>query len=323
MNAIGALQSVEPPVGWAAQPAPAACTHGRIGDFLDGFSVEVTPGEAARVESFADLLPAGSAVYIAFLPGSDFGRVVETAARLSAQGMVPVPHIAARNTPDAAWLNEQLARLQGEAGVDQVLLIGGGASRPVGDFDRSVQILRTGLLDAHGITRIGVAGHPEGSSDIAALALAWALAEKNLLAETSDARFHIVTQFCFEAAPVIAWDRAIRAAGNQLPIMVGLPGCATWKTLMRYAGICGVGASAAALARQTRRFGRLAATATPDRLVADLARHRAEEPESAIQGAHFFPFGALARTAAWARAAGQGQLRIKPRNKGFVVVGFD
>ena len=43
---------------------------------------------------------------------------------------------------------------------------------------------------------------------------------------------YIVTQFCFEAAPVIAWDKRIQAEGNRLPVYIGLPGLASLKALI-------------------------------------------------------------------------------------------
>lgn len=293
-----------------------------IAVFLADFSLELTPGEAARTATFGDHLRPGTKVYITFVPGSDFARVIATARRLRDQGMVPVPHLAARSTPNRRWLEDNLKRLTREAGVDEVLVIGGGVARPVGDYRSTIDILQTGLLDKYGIAGIGVAGHPEGSKDIAAADLAAALTEKNALARLSDARFYIVTQFCFEAAPVIAWDKAIRAAGNRLPIHIGLPGCATLGTLIRYAAFCGVGASIGVLTRQARRISRLARTATPDRLVLELAHYQATDPECVIRRAHFFPFGALERTATWAYGARDRQVMPTSAGDGFDVAGF-
>ncbi len=308
------------------QTNPEAPVRDRTADwiaaFLAGFSIELTPGEAARTAAFGDHLRPGTKVYITFVPGSDFDRVIATARRLRDHGMVPVPHLAARSTPNRRWLDDNLKRLAWEAGVDEVLVVGGGGARPVGDYQSTVELLQTGLFDTHGITRIGVAGHPEGSKDIGGADLAAALADKNALARRSDARFYILTQFCFQAAPVIAWDKAIRAAGNRLPIHVGLPGCATLKTLIRYAAICGVGASIGMLSSQARRISRLVKTATPDRLVLDLAHYQATDPDCGIQCAHFFPFGALERTATWAYGARDGQVSPTPAGGGFDVAGF-
>ena len=331
MNLLNSLHEAALPGDVAAETAgawtppltEADAAVGQISDFLFDFSVETTPGEVSKTESFGAYLPPATRVYIAFIPGTDYGRVVEAAKRLRHDGMVPVPHVAARSTPNAAWLDEQLARLTGEAGVDQVLVVGGGVDRPIGDFDNSMQVLQTGLLEKHGIGRIGLAAHPEGSQEIGDAGVSKALADKNAYAEQSEATFYLVTQFCFEAAPIIAWDKTIREAGNRLPVHIGLPVCATLKTLIRYAALCGVGNSARVLSKQAMRISRLAKTATPDKLVLDLARHRAENPDCGIRHAHFFPFGALERTASWARAGADGNLAIRPKGKGFTVAGFD
>ena len=54
-------------------------------------------------------------------------------------------------------------------------------------INSSMQVMETGLLDRHGIRRIGVAGHPEGSPDIPDRAVAAAIAWKNAFAERTDA----------------------------------------------------------------------------------------------------------------------------------------
>ena len=134
-------------------------------------------------------------------------------------------------------------------GVEDVVALGGAVNRPVGEYESSMQLLETGLFDKHGIKRIGVAGHPEGSPDISDKGLAEALTWKNAFAERSDAYVYLATQFCFEAAPIIAWDQAIREAGNRLPIHIGIPGLATLKTLINHAKACGIGPSMRVLTR--------------------------------------------------------------------------
>src|SRR3546814_17359776 len=84
-------------------------------------------------------------------------------------------------------------------------------------------ILETGLFDKHGVETIGVAGHPEGSPDLAPAALEAALAWKNAFAERSDAQFYIAPPFCSEADPIIAWYKALRPAGTRLPAPPALP----------------------------------------------------------------------------------------------------
>jgi len=292
-------------------------TREQVVSLLSGFSVEVTPASAAKVEDFSAHLAPGTTVNVTFLPGSDTADTVSTCARLRAEGFNPVPHIAARSIRDAAHLEAYLDALASRAAVTEALVIGGGVDRPVGAYDNSMQILSSGLLETYGVTRIGVAGHPEGSPDIDGAAVAAALAEKNAWARDSDAEVYIETQFCFEADTIVDWERRIRADGNQLPIHIGLPGLATLKTLIKFAQMSGVGPSIRVLTRQARNIAKLLVVQEPDRVVAGLAKAVADDPSSLLRHVHFYPFGGLAKTAAWVNAAAAG--RITPNSDG----GFD
>ena len=288
-------------------------------DFLAGFTVETTPGASAKTPDYRDHLRPGATVAITFLPGSDFADTIVTAKRLKAEGFDPAPHFAARSVPSRAAFADYLKRLQGEVGVTQVVALGGAVGEPLGPFDSSMQLLETGLFDKYGIETIGVAGHPEGSPDISDTALEEALAWKNAFARRSDARFYIATQFCFEAAPVIAWDKAIRAGGNGLPIHIGVPGLATLKTLINHAKACGIGPSMRFLTRQARNVAKLMTVSTPDRFLLDLARYKASDPDCGIAKAHIYPLGGLRRSAKWSYAVVDGAFEFKRDAKGFTV----
>ncbi len=58
----------------------------------------------------------------------------------------------------------------------------------------------------------------------------------------------IATQFAFDADAVLAWLDALRARGISVPVLVGVPARPASR-LLRYATMCGVGASASMLAR--------------------------------------------------------------------------
>ncbi len=286
---------------------------------LEKFSTETTPVGATKIASFRDHLRPGTSVFITFLPGSDFSGTVATARRLRNEGFNPVPHLAARSIPSVRFLEEGLSQLSGEAGVTEALLIGGAISKPVGVFDNSMQVLETGLLDRHGFQRIGVAGHPEGSPDIRREDVAAALAWKNAFARRTGADLYIVTQFCFEAAPVIAWDRMIQAEGNRLPIRIGIPGLASVKTLLNYARMCGIGPSMNFLTRQARNVTKLLTLTAPDRLLADLAAYRLNDSRCGIVGCHIYPLGGLEKSARWMQATVEGRFSLSPQGNGFSV----
>ena len=146
-----------------------------------------------------------------------------------------------------------------------------------------------------------------------------ALGWKNAFAERTGASMYIVTQFCFEATPVIAWDRRIQAEGNRLPVYIGIPGLASLKALIGHAKACGVGPSMRFLTRQARNVTKLLNVTAPDRLVAGLAAYRATDPQCGIRGVHVYPLGGLKKSARWAQAVVDGRFEMREDGKGFEV----
>ena len=284
-----------------------------------GWSIEVTPAGAAKIGSFAACLSPGTTVNVTFLPGSDPLDTVVVAKRLHNEGMNAVPHLAARSLKDNDQLEALLVAYRAEAGVDEVLVIGGGVDHPVGVFDNSLQVLETGLLQKHGIRRVGVAGHPEGSPDIGKTEIAEALAAKNALAKRDGLEMYIETQFCFEAAFVFEWEKNVRAAGNELPIRIGIPGPASIKTLFRFAQISGIGPSMRFISKQARNVAKLMTVQSPHLLLSDLAQGMASDPDCLIDHIHFYPFGGFAKTAIYAEAIAFGNVHLLPKG-GFDII---
>jgi methylenetetrahydrofolate reductase (NADPH) len=189
----------------------------------------------------------------------------------------------------------------------------------VGEITDTMQLLATGLLDKHGIKKIGIAGHPEGSPDIPDEAIKQALAWKNDFAKRTDAEMYVVTQFCFESEPIIEWDRRIQAEGNRLPVHIGIPGLATVKTLMAHARACGIGPSMRFITRQAMNVAKLLTVSAPDQLVAELAAYKASDPRCGIQSAHVFPLGGLKKSADWAYAIADGNFAFDAKSGGFCI----
>ena len=286
----------------------------------EGWSIEVTPAGATKIDSFAACLLPGTTVNVTFLPGSDPMETVAVAKRLHNEGMNAVPHLAARSLKDLIKLIRCLPSYRAEAGVDEVLIIGGGVDQPVGAFDNSLQILETGLLQKHGIRRVGVAGHPEGSPDISQIEIAESLGAKNALAKREGLEMYIETQFCFEAPIVLEWEKSVRAAGNELPIRIGIPGPATIKTLFRFAQISGIGPSMRFISKQARNVAKLMTVQSPHLLLSDLAQGMADDSDCLIEHFHFYPFGGFAKTAIYANAIASGSIQLLPKG-GFDVIG--
>ena len=278
--------------------------------FLHNTSLEVTPGGAKKIEDFRTMLRPGTTVFVTFLPGSDIADTVATVKRLFAEGMKPVPHFAARSIPNLKFFEDTLKIMQAEAQVDEALLIGGGVTNPVGDFSSSMEVLRTDLFQKYGIKKLGVAGHPEGSPDIKPEAVTEALLEKNKYAKEHGIEMYITTQFCFEAEPIIAWDKRIRAEGNELPIHIGIPGLATIKTLLAHATACGIGPSMRIITRQAANFAKLLTTRMPDKITRDLANYQANDPACGITQCHLYPLGGLAKSSKWLYAVMDGKFQL-------------
>ena len=122
------------------------------------WSIEVTPTGATKIESFRDCLNEGTTVNVTFLPGTDPADTIAVCERLHNDGMKPVPHLAARSLRNADQLDELLTAYTSRCGVEEVLCIGGGVDDPVGDFTATMEVLKTGLIQKHGIRHIGEIG---------------------------------------------------------------------------------------------------------------------------------------------------------------------
>lgn len=300
--------------------ATADETKQQIVDLVQDFTVETTPGSAAKIPDYRDHLRPGTRVAVTFLPGSDFADTVATAKRLQEEGFQPMPHFAARSIPSREALEDYLKALAEVTELRHVVALAGAVDKPLGPFESSMAILETGLFDKYGVETIGVAGHPEGSPDISPQALREALKWKNAFAERTDAKLYIATQFCFEAAPIIAWDKAMQAEGNRLPIHIGVPGLATIKTLIAHAKACGVGPSMRFLTRQARNVAKLMSVNAPDKLLLDLARYKAYDPDCGIARVHVYPLGGLRRSTAWTYAVADGDFEVNAKGDGFKVL---
>ena len=280
-----------------AAPASSAA---ELEAFLQGYSIEVMPRTAEKVEDFRAILPKCTRVYVAHIEGTPIEDMVATAKRIAGEGFDVMPHFPARIIKDKATLADWIARYQGEANVRQALLLAGGVTTPHGDYHSSMQLLESGLFD--GFDRLHVAGHPEGNKDIdkdGDAVIMQALAWKQAFANTSDAKFAIATQFCFEADPVIAWANKLAEAGISMPIHIGIAGPAKLQTLIKFAIACGVGPSLRVLQKRAMDVTKLLLPYEPTEVAGALAAHKAATPGFNIEQVHFFPLGGIKTNAQW------------------------
>jgi hypothetical protein len=161
-------------------------------------------------------------------------------------------------------------------------------------------------------------------------------------------RVYLETQFFFEAAPILEWERRTTVEeGNRLPVRLGIAGPTSIKGLIKFAAMSGVGASARVLRQQAGKLFQLTQTKAPDAVIAGLAaavgNHHdaiaagtlptpAGAPQtpvsvggdpaplpSMLEGFHFYSFAGVATTAQWACGAANGDFVLGHGDETFTV----
>ena len=249
--------------------------------FIEGYSIEVTPRSAANIESFKDVLPQNTRVYIAHIEHEDIKAMVNTAKKINEEGFHAMPHFPARVIKNAAELNDWISMYQNDAGVNEALLLAGGLSKPFGDFESSIELIESGKFDHAGFKRLHIAGHPEGNKDIdpdgGVTHVTQALSWKQEFSKRTDASMAITTQFCFDAQAVKHWADNIKLNGIDIPIHIGIAGPAKLQTLIKFSIECGVGASMKILTKRAKDITKLLLPYKPTQILSDLAKYKAQD----------------------------------------------
>jgi methylenetetrahydrofolate reductase (NADPH) len=259
-------------------------------DALSSLRYEVVPVSSVHEE--ARLLPVSAQVTITCSPKMGIERTVVVAEELASAGFRPIPHLAARQIRDRVHLSE-IARRLDIAGIDDVMLLGGDLSPPVGIYQSSLELLRSIRDLGVSFSQIGVAGYPEGHPLLSPTDLLHALQAKTSFAT------YIVTQMCFTAEPIRDWIVEIRSYGVELPVYVGVPGRVSQKRLMAMAARVGVGDSLRFLRRNPSSLLRmmLSYEYDPWHLIRDLTPLLSAE--GGIAGFHVYTFNAIGSTERW------------------------
>lgn len=288
-------------------------------EFVRAASTEISTHDEELLPVLANKLPAGMPVYVAHTPKATLDDVVRVAIKAQSLGFRASPHIVARRTASEQALRAALREMT-DAGIDQVLLVAGDLEQPLGQFTSTLEIIDTGLLEASGIRRVGVAGHPEGHRSIGPSGLLAALRHKQEFARRTGLKVHIVTQFGFNPEAICAWDRRLTEEGITLPVHVGIAGPTPLPKLIKFAMHCGVGASMHSLMKNMSAMANLARLATtPDEMLLGLIRGRAGYSGSRLVQPHFYAFGGTVATATWLRAVADGSFTVEPDGRKFVV----
>ena len=277
--------------------------------FLNNFSIEVMPRTAAKIESFNDILPKNTRIYIAHIEGVPIQEMISTAKRIQSEGFAVIPHFPARIIENKVILEDWIKAYQEEANIDQALILAGGVDKPHGIFENSMQLVETELFNKYNFKNLYFAGHPEGNKDIdpdgtkknVNDALVW----KQKMNERTDINLALTTQFCFDSKPVIKWANELNKNGINIPIHIGVAGPAKLQTLIKFSIACGVGASLKVLHKRAKDIKKLLLPFEPNEFLETLALHKKNNPDFNITNIHFFPLGGIKTTSNWIKNAMQ------------------
>ncbi len=288
----------------------------RVVGFMRAASIEITPPEAKHLPALRALLPAASAIYVSHVPSATLMQVVKTALAVQAAGFQATPHLVARRISYPETLRSALAELVAH-GVEQVLLVAGDTEHPAGEFESTLDVLESGLIERSGIKRIGVAGYPEGQRGIGHTMLGNALQAKQRFADRTGLPVFIVTQFGFNGNALRDWEPELDRIEVRLPIRAGIAGPAPLPKLIKFAMRCGIGASLRTVMRNLSAVSGIAELATtPEQHVMRLMRL----PSSTrVIAPHFFCFGGALETARWINQVVEGHFSIGPGEEKFLL----
>ena len=299
----------------AAHEAPL---RERIASFVGAASVEITPSEERHLAALRDFLPAHSAIYISQVPTATLAQVVKTALAVQAAGFQATPHLVARRINYPETLRSALAELVAH-GIEQVLLVAGDTEHPVGEYENTLDVLASGLIEKSGIKRIGVAGYPEGQRGIGHTMLGNALVSKQAFAERTGLPLFIVTQFSFNGNALRDWEPELARIGVQLPIRAGIAGPTPLSKLIKICDALWGSAplSCAAVMRNLSAVSGIAELATtPEQHEMRLM----QLPGSTrVIAPHFFCFGGALETAQWIKQVALGHFAIDPAENTLLV----
>ena len=163
----------------------------------------------------------------------------------------------------------------------------------------SLSLLKSGVVADAGIREVAFAGFPEGHPTIDADTMIDALDAKIALAQAQGLGVRVITQFSFAPARILDFCVWLHRRAPNVPVYVGIPGPTSPTALLRFATICGVGASFRAMTNQGMGAVRLLTHTDPGEQLAMVAAHQRGNPHTNIVGVHLFSFGGVAKTAAW------------------------
>ncbi len=269
-------------------------------------TIETSTRNVADIHEYGRWIEPGTEVFVAWVPGMPYRHLISISRLLRREGFVPVPHVVARRLASDVQARDLFAGLRAEADVDRVLLVGGDDAQSAGPFATTLSILQSGIPGNGGIRRVFLGGFPEGHPHVGEDVVKASLDARMAWAADTGMELSLVSQFCFDGDAMYRWISALRLRGVSLPVRIGLAGPATLRALLRYAALCGIGASARMLRGRELALTRLAIEEGPEQVAHRFASLQATIPVEGGDGFHLFSFGGVEAPARWRRSMAEG-----------------
>jgi methylenetetrahydrofolate reductase (NADPH) len=264
---------------------------------VDGeVSIELAPDQVRDFQPDPTMLPLGSRIFLPHLQGKPLTSQLDAARHLIDMNYRPVPHFGARNFEHV----DDFVRMVSEHsrnGVVEGLFLGGNPEVASGPLPEAAALLRHPVVKDSAIKVAFLAGYPEGHPNISAESLAAAASTKIAICREKGVQPRIVSQFAFDGKVVAAWADRVRNECVDVPIHIGLAGVTSLPKLIKYAAMCGIGPSLAALKRTGKGLLNVLADKDPADVIKGI-----EENYAGDVGAlhlHLFPFGGWRKTVDW------------------------
>ena len=278
----------------------------KIISLIDGFTIELNPKVRHKINSIP--LEKKNNVYITYLPDATENDILETIEFVSKNNLTPITHLPARTMKNLNHVRQFLSQVRERTDSKKILVIGGGGNQ-LGQITSSLEILNSGLLEENDFNEIGIAGHPEGSPDISQEKIDNFLNDKFELTKTKGLNLELVTQFFFDAAPFINWCEELTKKKITIPVRVGFPGPASFKTLLNFGLMSGVGNSINFLKKNSSKVSDLLTKTSNDEMLISLAEFA--NKNSPLKSFHCFPFGGFEKTCLWLNELQNGEFTIE------------
>lgn len=271
--------------------------------------MEITGKDIAQISDARNLIPAGTPVKIAFLGNETHEQRLNAARVIHECGFAPEPIISARRLSSQAEADGLIGAYLAAGKPQRFFIVGGDPAMPAGPYDNAMRLMESGILARHGITRIGIAGHPEGHPKATDEMLWDALEWKRAFLNKSGVDFEITTQFGLDPVAVIDWIADLRGRGFDNLVRIGVPGPTDAGKLLRFAQRFGVKSTLGVLRRYGISLTRLLHPVGPERFLQGLDRAMQDKAAQGVDlGAisyHLYAFGGVDQGLRWLRQAAE------------------